>query len=68
MAFRTKETKSYTTTVICDECGKERILCSTFEPLGFDGKMNGVLSKGYTFKQEGKDFKNYCGDCKRKHK
>ncbi|MDA2261286.1 hypothetical protein PDM99_13450 [Bacillus cereus group sp. Bc200] len=69
MAFRTKETKTYTTTVICDDCGKERVLCvSAFDPLGFEGKMNGALSKGYTFKQEGNRFKNYCSDCKGKHK
>ncbi|WP_406654125.1 hypothetical protein [Bacillus cereus] len=57
MAFRTKETKSYTTTVICDDCGKERILCSTFEPLGFNGKMNGALSKGYTFNKKARTLK-----------
>ncbi|GAB6482244.1 TPA: hypothetical protein QCV71_005601 [Bacillus cereus] len=58
MAFRTKEIMSYTTVVICDNCEKERILCATFTPLGFDGKMNGALSKGYTFKQKGNQFKN----------
>ncbi|MDA2113527.1 hypothetical protein PDN20_30450 [Bacillus cereus] len=69
MAFRTKETKTYTTIVICDDCGKERVLCcATFDPLGFNEKMNGALSNGYMFKQEGNHFKNYCGDCKEKHK
>lgn len=68
MAFRTKEIKSYTTTVICDDCGKERILCTSFEPLGFNERMNGALSSGYTFKKEGNHFKNYCIDCKGKHK
>ncbi|PHD57719.1 hypothetical protein [Bacillus wiedmannii] len=68
MAFRTEEIKTYKTVVICDDCGKERTLRSTSTPLGFDGKMNSALSEGYTFKQEGIWFKNYCEDCKQKHK
>ncbi|MFZ7936239.1 hypothetical protein ACO1D2_11655 [Bacillus thuringiensis] len=67
MAFRTKEVKTYTTYVICDDCGKEMVLCTTFNPPSFDTKMNGALSAGYTFKDTGKQFKNYCSDCKGKH-
>ncbi|MGR5864292.1 hypothetical protein ACT7DZ_10390 [Bacillus cereus] len=63
-----KEVKSYTTYVICDDCGKEMILCTTFNPPSFDTKMNGALLLGYTFKDIGKQFKNYCNDCKEKHK
>lgn len=68
MAFRTTEIKTYKTVVICDDCRKKLPLCTTDFPPSFDTKMNGALSKGYTFKQEGNKFKNYCGDCKGKHK
>lgn len=68
MAFRTEEVKSYKTVVICDDCGNEKpLLCTTNHPPSFDWKMNGALSEGYTFKQEGNQFKNYCEGCKRKH-
>ncbi|UIJ66763.1 hypothetical protein LW858_29035 [Bacillus cereus] len=63
MAFRTEEIKTYQTVVICDECGKEQLLCTTTHPPSFDTKMNGALSAWYTFKQEGKQFKNYCKEC-----
>ncbi|MCU5431280.1 hypothetical protein G5716_30260 [Bacillus pacificus] len=68
MAFRTKEVKSYTTYVICDDCGNEMILCTTWNLPSFDTKMNGALSLGYTFKDTGKQFKNYCNDWQRKYK
>ena len=68
MAFRTEEIKTYETVVICDDCKKEMPLRTATCPPSFDTKMNGALSKGYTFKQEGNYFKNYCGDCKGKHK
>lgn len=68
MVFRTKEIKTYETVVICDDCRKEIPLCTTACPPSFDTTMNGALSKGYTFKKEGNLFKNYCGDCKGKHK
>lgn len=68
MAFRTKEIKTYKTVVICDDCRKEESLCTTDYPPSFDTTMNSALSKSYTFKQEGNHFKNYCKDCKGKHK
>ncbi|MGX5569551.1 hypothetical protein ACWKT7_28125 [Bacillus toyonensis] len=67
MALRTEEIKSYKTVVICDDCGKETVLRETSTPLGFDSRMNGAITNGYTFKQEGNQFKNYCKDCKQKH-
>ncbi|MED1568462.1 hypothetical protein [Bacillus paramycoides] len=68
MAFRTEEIKTYKTVVICDDCGKEETLRTTNCPPSFETKMNGVLSKGDTFKDIGKQFKNYCSGCKAKHK
>lgn len=67
MAFRTEEMKSYKTVVVCDDCGKEELLCKTNCPPSFDTRMSGALSKGYTFKKEGNHFKNYCERCKQKH-
>ncbi|MGE6620016.1 hypothetical protein [Bacillus mycoides] len=67
MAFRTKEIKTYQTVVICDDCRKEEPLCTTDCPPSFNTKMNGALSRGYTFKDTGKQFKNYCRNCKGKH-
>lgn len=67
MAFRTEEIIRYKTLVICDDCKKEKLLLETSEPLGFDNKMNGALASGYTFKDSGKQFMNYCPDCKSNH-
>ena len=67
MAFRTEEIKAYKTTVICDGCKKEAILCETSTPASFDTRMNMALAKGYTFKDSGKQFENYCIDCKSKY-
>lgn len=68
MAFRIEEIKSYRTFVICDDCGKEEVLRTTLYLPSFDTRMVDAISSGYTFKQEGKQFKNYCKDCKGKHK
>ncbi|MED2846551.1 hypothetical protein [Bacillus toyonensis] len=67
MAFRTEEIKSYKTVVICDDCGKEEVLRTTIYPPNFDTRMNDAISRGYTFKQEENQFKNYCEGCKQKH-
>ncbi|WP_041123068.1 hypothetical protein [Jeotgalibacillus alimentarius] len=67
MAFRTEEVTNYKTIVICDDCKKESVLNTTPTPMGFDNKMNGALSLGYTFKDNGKRFMNYCNSCKPKH-
>jgi hypothetical protein len=67
MAFRTEEVKSYKTMAICDDCKKETMIAETPQPLGFENKMNGALASGYTFKDTGKQFVNYCKTCKSKH-
>lgn len=64
MSYREEEIVTYKTTVICDKCGAERVLAERPTPLGFDNRMNGALSSGYTFTQEGGVFKNYCFKCK----
>lgn len=50
--------------VKCDGCGSEQQLG---ENLNFDQRMNGCLTKGYTFKEESGTFKNYCNRCKKSH-
>ncbi|MGG3890245.1 hypothetical protein [Metabacillus fastidiosus] len=68
MAFRFEEIKSYKTVVICDDCKKETLICYDDLPLNFNDRMNGALSKNYTFKNYGDGtFKNYCEDCKSKY-
>jgi hypothetical protein len=67
MAFRTEEITRFKTIVICDDCKAERVLWESPQPLGFDNKMNRALAEGYTFKSDGKHFKNYCKVCKPKH-
>ena len=68
MAFRTEEIKLFKNIVICDDCGYETKLGETIVPMGFDNRMNGALSKGYTFKADDNGrFKNYCKKCKLKH-
>lgn len=67
MAFRTEIIQIFKTIVICDDCKKEKTLCENPSPIGFDGRMNEALRNGYTFKDTGKQFKNYCKDCKVNH-
>lgn len=65
MAFRNEEVMTIRNIVICDKCGKEKLIKETKStPLNFDNRMNGALGLGYTFKDEGGVFKNYCRDCK----
>ncbi|OPH61905.1 hypothetical protein BC351_01295 [Paenibacillus ferrarius] len=64
MAFRTEEIITYKSIVICDDCKKETELCESAYPIGFDNRMNRALAAGYTFKDTGKQFKNYCKDCR----
>lgn len=68
MSFRTDEIKTYRTIVICDDCGKEKVIADSDIPLGFDNRMNGALQNGYMFKQEGNVFKNYCFQCESKRR
>lgn len=49
--------------VSCDICGASRKIGTD---LNFDGRMNNALRAGYTFKQEGNVFKNYCRECQGK--
>lgn len=64
MAFRVEEIKTYKTIVVCDDCKSERVLREGNHPLGFDSRMNGALTYGYTFKSVGGQFMNYCPKCK----
>jgi hypothetical protein len=66
MSFRSEKITTYKTIVICDECGEEKDISETKDPLGFDNRMNGSLQNGYSFTQEGNKFKNYCTKCKSK--
>lgn len=68
MSYRTEEIKAFKTLVICDDCGKETPLRTMDFPLNFNERMNGALSKGYSFTDTGGQFKNFCKECKPKHK
>lgn len=68
MAYRADECLIIKNIVICDNCGFETLIKETKGvPLNFDNRMNGALTKGYTFKQEGQVFKNYCRKCRINH-
>ena len=69
MAFRHESKITYKTIVVCDDCKKETTLSDGDSlPLGFDNRMNGAITKGYTFKTYGgKEYKNYCKECKLVH-
>jgi hypothetical protein len=68
LAFREEEIKTYKTIIICDDCKKESILIEIKSPTSFDTRMNGAISKGFTFNTyDGNEFKNYCKECKTKY-
>lgn len=64
VAFRVDEVTTYKTIVICDKCKRERVLREGTQPLGFDNRMNGALTFGYTFKEVDGHFVNHCPKCK----
>lgn len=65
VAFRNEEVLTIRNIVICDGCKSEKLIRETKGvPLNFDNRMNGALGLGFTFRDEGGVFKNYCQNCK----
>ncbi|NMJ92997.1 hypothetical protein ACMX8W_11185 [Bacillus subtilis] len=69
MAFHKEVVKTiYKTVVICDKCGKEKVL-NIGNPLSWEGHMNGALHYDYTFKEilteKGNGFATLCPDCQK---
>lgn len=65
MAYRLEEVKTYKNIIICDGCKKETLLYESSTPLGFDSKINKTIESGYSFKNVGGVFKNYCSVCRK---
>ncbi|MDY7904173.1 MULTISPECIES: hypothetical protein [Bacillus] len=65
MAFHKEVVETiYKTVVICDKCGKEKVLNIGY-PLTWEGHMNGALRHDYTFTQKGNGFETLCPDCQK---
>lgn len=65
MAFHKEVIETiYKTVVICDKCGKEKVL-NIGNPLSWEGHMNGALHHDYTFTEKGNVFETLCPACKK---
>lgn len=61
--YRVEQVVEYKTSVVCDGCSKTYTIHRGKTPLDSGGREQATLSRGYTFREEGGVFKNYCRAC-----